>query len=1399
MGLSSTTTATARPRRATRTSLVDEGSDDSDNIIFEPPTTSATATRRDDKQTCGYQAVQPTSRLRRNGHGLASSSSSSRPSSPALPVTTQSGAGDGFSSSSRPQSRSRNHHHSDNNNQATLSDSMQASRPRPRPRPDRKPKPVPVISSSLPVGVPRPPTKKRKRTSAAETSAGGTTSQKSGRGARGRETTPIELLLRPAIDPPLSSLPLATTASETSTTTNTTVAAATAQSMPQQNTQTTRTGATNKLPPPPPPSPSRPLTPRQPRASESTATTASGSGNGLEENTGRAAKQQQQQLRVGRTISSGLATEQVGQQKGSTTPSPSPSPSPRTRTLPRSALQSREAYDFTSARSLKGGLGSGNDGDCGSSTGVVRNGRKRSAPSVASTAAATSSSSAEKLTVQRPLLPLPLGISSSSAKEAEEPTQRQQLDADLPAARAPAHAHATTAAVLTLPRTKRLRRMKETSSSFAVVSPQATPRASNSDNKPKPRPRRATSPRAAAPPSPTFLAPLLRSTDFPSIDPRSTYGLQSSLLFQIEHLRLGALTYEQGGRRVPGAASTGGIGNGIGAKGLAVAVVCARVPSWARTSDGKEWEQDVIRRLASRLNAPPPPPAVAPLLASASSATSTSSSTAQSAALLDASFVPPVFIRDVHDLDRVRLGKAGGTECYLLGKGKGGGGEFPCKMVVLVGWVVDREYREREGSYVYTIDDGTGIIAVHCAAPSPFTPGTASTSTSTSTSHLSTALAPPRDPQRHAAQLAAERKFSALEERAEKQSEKTVLPVGRAVRVFGAVEEPRNVWETERRVVARRVDLIDDIDQVSAHMLEVARLHREVYDGQRVDVKAKLEALETAEREREQLLLREQEGDCSVASVASSAANSPSRSTRNPIRPLAPAKLPADKITLFGFIMYIKLHVQRHYLQQTASASVDVAAAGAALPPSSPSPFGLSDTSSSDQSTVEVSIPFSLPQLKANKNLSIFATRLAQEQARIKEQTRASRLRQERVKGSLGMVAGTRVDETPTKGQAWVGGNPYLRNNNYGTSTNFAAGETPSSSSASNANRSKRRTRQRCDTVSFWEEAGPLFDDELEEEVGKTWRAAIRTMRSRGMIVEYAEPEVEAASAWRRRDEVQLSGNNSRRTTADLPDLPRHRAGSTRSPAVLNETPRKRKSPEVDNCPWGDVRLEGSDDLEDAAVSTPRASKKSKVVACAAGIEAGPAPGCPWGDVKLFDDDGEDDGHSKTPVRGPSEFSTPRGKPNRSSFSPDDLDYQLPPSAQQPSSPSTAAAAIRVYRSPSSCSNCSDTSMLTTGSLADDNDDDNDGEAPPPPPQRFQLVTAASLSPLIESLVVSIYETNTKLTSVAAEDVRKRMYLDSQWEAVAREGEQVDEALDLLCLEGAIQRHGQGFRPTQRW
>lgn len=356
---------------------------------------------------------------------------------------------------------------------------------------------------------------------------------------------------------------------------------------------------------------------------------------------------------------------------------------------------------------------------------------------------------------------------------------------------------------------------------------------SETQARPVPRPR----PRSRHEPSPELLgssaelmadhrppvsAALLRATDFGALDPASAYGLQSSLLFQIEHVRLGPLTYEQGGRRqvgvpppVPGAARGQARKNGAGKEDLRAD------PSWARTADGREWEEDFLRRLGAcllRPNAPPPDLDLDLGLGRG----------AAKADAVDAALRPQVWVSDLPRLRLVRLGRAGGMECYLLGR------EVPCREVVLMGWILSREEKEHEQIYtsefaqaflsfffhrcfraggahvvLAAVDDGTGIVSVSCPRPPPSAAGGPSTSLGFSSERkpfLSTTVAPPRDLQRYAAQLHAVQKFGALEARAERtESDRAVLPVGRVVRVVGRVEEPVYTWQTERTVVASRV------------------------------------------------------------------------------------------------------------------------------------------------------------------------------------------------------------------------------------------------------------------------------------------------------------------------------------------------------------------------------------------------------------------------------------------------------------------------------------------------------------------------------------------------------------------------------------------------------------------
>lgn len=327
----------------------------------------------------------------------------------------------------------------------------------------------------------------------------------------------------------------------------------------------------------------------------------------------------------------------------------------------------------------------------------------------------------------------------------------------------------------------------------------------------------------------TALVSELRMTDFASLDPQRRYGFESSLLFRIEHVSLGALTYQQGGRGKIVNTRITGVGGVPDAK---VQREEAVVPSWARTEDGTEWEEDVLRRLGAQL---------------AALATPLSSSSSSS----DASFVARIFGADLGRMKQVRLGRAGGLECYVVGR------ETPCRHVEMMGWIVDREYRERDNEHVYagesssrslslfvstsswlrlmncmfhclSVDDGTGIVSVHCAAPSSVAAGTTGGPRQPflpphdpSSSSTSSTVATLQQRQREAQRLAISRQFAPLEEEAERRSDRTVLPKGRLVRVVGKVEEARSLRDPGRRIVASLVGEFGSIDRARGRVFGI--------------------------------------------------------------------------------------------------------------------------------------------------------------------------------------------------------------------------------------------------------------------------------------------------------------------------------------------------------------------------------------------------------------------------------------------------------------------------------------------------------------------------------------------------------------------------------------------------
>lgn len=311
-------------------------------------------------------------------------------------------------------------------------------------------------------------------------------------------------------------------------------------------------------------------------------------------------------------------------------------------------------------------------------------------------------------------------------------------------------------------------------------------------------------------------------------------------------------------------------------------------------------------------------------------------------------------------------------------------------------------------------------------------------------------------------------------------------------------------------------------------------------------------------------------------------------------RPTRPSKLAREDLTLSNFVIYVRHHLRKRYvvavpLPGSPSASNWSPPPSSQRSPSSSSPSSSTSSSSSNRDAAELALPFTLPALQSNPHLSLFASRLAQEQARI------ARDKERGIRPSAAGAGARRAWVAPPPIGAGRGAHHMSRGAvGMGAARLLPPPAASSSSSAAGGRRSG------APAPAPLEPAPPLLEGaELERAVARVWREAIRTMRKAGMVVEAEEAAAHGDEA---------AGRSGGKAVDDeLPDLPRWERGRG-APVLAPQTPRRRAG------------RDGGDDAE----GTPRAPQ--------------PAGGCPWGDVKLFGPlDEEDERHG-----GDDELRTPR-------------------------------------------------------------------------------------------------------------------------------------------------------------
>jgi len=532
-------------------------------------------------------------------------------------------------------------------------------------------------------------------------------------------------------------------------------------------------------------------------------------------------------------------------------------------------------------------------------------------------------------------------------------------------------------------------------------------------------------------------------------------------------------------------------------------------------------------------------------------------------------------------------------------------------------------------------------------------------------------------------------------------------------------------------MVADRIETVSPRQEIEHHST-VGELWDRVY-SQRVDVRGMLETIERGEKElKKKKRQREFESESSSCSEyggggsdlsSSSCIPTPNvsqsqsfreKGIHDPLtgnrlkkkkkiryRPTRPSKLSLQDITLTNFVVYIRHHLVKNYIENSSSSS-----SSSRLftpPPSSQNSF-LSRNNDFDnddddddvQPREEWCLPFEIEGLRnSSKHLEVFARRLSLERDRKeREKKKLERDKRKRDGGAdlSTVIVGSNYEEKRASGESvWI--NSRGRGEEEGkVRQRVTVGNSklvkmmmlrpPSNSLMKSAS----RRRERGGVEEQEEEVEEDFDRELEgkkldKEVKRCWEDAIRLMGKNGMIVEYVpnrdqeEPEEEDDDD----DDDEKAFNSINRSSGGLPDEPLY---TTRPPRPTT--------------PARQFATKGND--------TPRASST-------------------------------------------------RNLRNRSF----------------PSTTSTLSSSTTTIHQPR---------------------------------QRYQLVTALSIAPLLlehireisRSLVASGGSSSSRSRPTMTEvDVRLALYRDDRWSAVAKYGEVVKRSLELLEEREEIVSSGKGF------
>ncbi|KAK4049001.1 hypothetical protein OIV83_004362 [Microbotryomycetes sp. JL201] len=423
----------------------------------------------------------------------------------------------------------------------------------------------------------------------------------------------------------------------------------------------------------------------------------------------------------------------------------------------------------------------------------------------------------------------------------------------------------------------------------------------------------------------------------------------------------------------------------------------------------------------------------------------------------------------------VRQVRVQDVDMWIVGK------EFPVSSVMVVGIIVGSDFSTRTGRSWYYVDDGTGVLQSSFTVPQPLPTYTFNRSHSNETPELSkqddkVPMAATDDPLSNVFRVGTLVRVIGSVRPAENFRPVSVDAVKIGPSIASISNEPELTDEASCLIGSERMK--EGFSAEADHHLRVAELHRTVYNRP-FDLRNRLAEIQA----------QQTSSQASSTATESTMTSQALSTARRKVRFRRPAKLDIDDVTSHNFFAYIKQHLRNEFVDkverpidyhdQDRYKNFDLS-------------LSTADLTKTENKIESYPVPFKLDELKRDKHLMMFATRLAQKnefERRAKKQS-----------VSTGQSVGP-------KNNVWISGRKEADGNDivetksvgsFGGSALLLASvgsvkQTDAGNGSSSFWTTKKRTATQDDQL--------LHGDKLTRAVDKLFEFAVQQMCKRGDIV----------------------------------------------------------------------------------------------------------------------------------------------------------------------------------------------------------------------------------------------------------------------------------------------------------